>query len=45
MLKDEIIYNMSNEEMLALINTATVTITFMDDTTKDVEVVFSEIKL
>ena len=43
-LKGEIKDNMSTEEMLALINTATITITFMDDSTQDVEVAFTEIK-
>ncbi len=44
-LKSELVYNMSESEMLALINTATVTITFFDDSTQDVEVTFTEIKL
>ena len=45
MLKGEIKDTMSEQEMLALVNDATVLVTFMDDSTEDVSVTFSEIKM
>ena len=43
-LKGELKDNMTESEMLALINNAIVTLTFMDDSTEEVEVTFSKIQ-
>ena len=43
-LKGEIKDTMSKQEMLSLVNGATVVVTFMDDSTQTVDVTFSDIK-